>query len=226
MADEADVDTYVEKRSYIPRKSTPLRRAADRTLQQAGAFLASMEIVGDGVILLNKKAEVSFISESAKAIWSKLNGIVETRDGRLFFLKESNQQHLSRALLKKRIVDAKLEVADVMVIERHGFERPLIISMYVLAINEEEEPRMMLIFRDPDNEPTPQWEIFARHFKLSALEARLSLALADGLTINEYSERFFTSPHTTRTHLKSIFQKTGTRRQGDLLRLIFEFTRL
>lgn len=224
--DDSNVGVYREKRNMSQREITPLRRASDRTMQQASAFVASMEIIGDGVVLVDSNARISFISKSAQIILPKLKDIIEINDNQLCFLNASNGQILNAALHKIPVEGEKVSVGEVMVIERPSIARPLILTLFFVSAAVDEEPRLMLVFRDPDMEPTPQWEIFTRHFNLSAIEAKLSLALADGLSINEYSERFFTSPHTTRSHLKSIFAKTGTRRQSDLLRLIFAFTRL
>jgi DNA-binding CsgD family transcriptional regulator len=82
---------------------------------------------------------------------------------------------------------------------------------------------ILLILRDPDRQPAVPWQVFARHFHLTDAELRLCVAWASGLTLREYSEKFHVSPHTARSQLKSIFDKTSTHRQVQLLRLIFAF---
>jgi DNA-binding CsgD family transcriptional regulator len=219
-------DTDLDRRDKNPRESRPLRRSTDRIMQQASAFVASLEIIGDGVILLDSNAQISLVSKSAHAILAKMTEVIAINDNQLRFADQSSQQLLNAALEKVRLQDVAVSVNEVLVVVRPGLNRPLILSLFFLSTAAGEEPRLMLIFRDPDMEPTPQWQIFARYFSLTPQEARLSLALADGVSINEYSESFCMSPHTARTHLKSIFAKTATRRQSDLLRLIFSFTRL
>jgi DNA-binding CsgD family transcriptional regulator len=66
---------------------------------------------------------------------------------------------------------------------------------------------------------------FARQFVLTQAECRLCRALADGLTINDYREKWKVATSTARSQLSSVFDKTSTRRQSGLLRLIFLFTR-
>ena len=61
--------------------------------------------------------------------------------------------------------------------------------------------------------------------RLTPAEARLCRALADGLSLADYCEKYRVSAHTARDALKDVFDKTSTRRQVDLLRLIFLFTR-
>lgn len=57
-------------------------------------------------------------------------------------------------------------------------------------------------------------------FDLTPAEARVASGLAGGETIAELSRRLGTSEDTARTHLKSVFAKTGTRRQADLVALL------
>lgn len=216
----------IERRDKNLQERQPLRRSTDRIMQQASAFVASLEIIGDGVILLDSNAQISLVSKSAHIILAKMTEVITISDNQLCFADTSSQKLLNVALEKVRAQDVAISVNEVLVIVRPGLNRPLILSLFFLSTSAGEEPRLMLVFRDPDMEPTPQWQIFARYFSLTAQEARLTLALADGLSINEYSKSFCMSPHTARTHLKSVFTKTATRRQSDLLRLIFAFTRL
>lgn len=51
-------------------------------------------------------------------------------------------------------------------------------------------------------------------------ESRLAHALMNGMTINEYCEKVFITPNTARTHLKSIYRKTSTNRQAELISLL------
>jgi DNA-binding CsgD family transcriptional regulator len=57
-------------------------------------------------------------------------------------------------------------------------------------------------------------------FGLTPAETRLALTLLEGVTLREAAARFETSQHTTRTQLAGIFEKTGTNRQTDLVRLL------
>lgn len=54
-------------------------------------------------------------------------------------------------------------------------------------------------------------------YGLTKAEARLTIALAKGSTLEEASEQFHVSRHTLRTQLKSIYSKTSCRRQAELM---------
>lgn len=59
--------------------------------------------------------------------------------------------------------------------------------------------------------------IIAAAFGLSATEALLANALVSGMTLASYAQREQVSPHTARNQLASIFAKTGTHRQAELV---------
>ncbi|SDU07982.1 helix-turn-helix transcriptional regulator [Nitrosomonas ureae] len=64
------------------------------------------------------------------------------------------------------------------------------------------------------------WLFFAEQFALTQAEVRLCRALTDGMTLNDYRLNGGITISTARSQLSSIFSKTATRRQIDLLRLI------
>src|SRR5262245_43825487 len=67
------------------------------------------------------------------------------------------------------------------------------------------------------NEPI---ELLRRHFGLTPAEATLALHLAEGETLRSAEAKLSMTYETARTHLKSVFQKTGTRRQAELVVVI------
>ncbi|MBI1211969.1 MAG: alpha/beta fold hydrolase [Alphaproteobacteria bacterium] len=65
-----------------------------------------------------------------------------------------------------------------------------------------------------------------RRLGLTAAEARLTAKLVQGLSLSDAAAELSISTHTARTQLKSIFAKTGVRRQSELLRLLTEISTL
>jgi DNA-binding CsgD family transcriptional regulator len=85
--------------------------------------------------------------------------------------------------------------------------------------------RYMITLYDPNHYPSRNWLLFIKQFNLTPTEARLCRAFADGLTLNDYCEKWNVTTGTARTQLHIVFNKTSTHRQSDLLRLIFLFSR-
>ncbi len=57
-------------------------------------------------------------------------------------------------------------------------------------------------------------------FGLTPAESRLATALCDGASLNQYAEQQGVSSNTARIQLKSIFSKTNTNRQAELIKLL------
>jgi DNA-binding CsgD family transcriptional regulator/PAS domain-containing protein len=63
-------------------------------------------------------------------------------------------------------------------------------------------------------------EVIARTYGLTPTELRVLLAVAEIGGVSEVAEAFGVSETTIKFHLKNLFEKTGARRQADLVRLL------
>lgn len=82
-------------------------------------------------------------------------------------------------------------------------------------------PAAVVFLRDPEaNTVQPSHELVRRLFDLTRMEATLALLLAEGFTLDEAAEKMNVRRNTARTHLRSIFCKTGVTRQTMLVRLL------
>jgi DNA-binding CsgD family transcriptional regulator len=57
-------------------------------------------------------------------------------------------------------------------------------------------------------------------YQLTPAETRVAELLAKGETLPAIAAQLGSSPHTVRTHLNRVFDKTGCHRQADLVRLL------
>jgi DNA-binding CsgD family transcriptional regulator len=84
-----------------------------------------------------------------------------------------------------------------------------------------------LFVDDPCEDTTrTQTDVYARAFQLTPAEVRLAVHLASGVSLTEAAERFGVTHNTVRAQLRSIFDKTDTHRQADLVRLLHSSGRL
>jgi DNA-binding CsgD family transcriptional regulator/PAS domain-containing protein len=74
--------------------------------------------------------------------------------------------------------------------------------------------------QDPMSAPNIPGEAFAKLYGLTGGELRVVLAVAPGLGAMEAAELLGLSEPTVRTHLQRSFEKTGTTRQTELIRLL------
>ena len=79
---------------------------------------------------------------------------------------------------------------------------------------------VMLFVRDIDCFHIPSESALRTLFEFSGSEAKLARQLAAGLDLKQAAENLGLSVLTARTYLKTLFGKTGTNRQADLVRLL------
>nr|WP_277397969.1 LuxR C-terminal-related transcriptional regulator [Paraburkholderia sp. Ac-20340] len=77
-----------------------------------------------------------------------------------------------------------------------------------------------LTFYHPRSAPAVDEQVLATAFDLSPAECRIVHMLVDGFTAKEIAARVNVQYDTVRKQLQSIYLKTATRRQPDLLRLM------
>lgn len=77
-----------------------------------------------------------------------------------------------------------------------------------------------VFFGDPDGGMDDVETMVRRLYALTPAEARLVVQLLQGQTLQEIAGELGVSVTTARTHLRSVFSKTGTRRQSELVRVL------
>jgi len=81
-------------------------------------------------------------------------------------------------------------------------------------------PAICVVVTDPERLPVPEEAMLRKLFGFTKAEARLAARLAHGQALNEAAMALSIAYGTARTHLAAIFRKTGTNRQGELVRLL------
>ena len=125
------------------------------------------------------------------------------------------------AAIKKVVAEGPDESAPLR-IERPG-RRPLLLD--VLPVPNRFDgvfffARFIVLLTDLDRQPLPSAALLKQAFGLSPAEARIALELTSGLSLTEAAEKCGITRETAKTHLNSVFYKTGTNRQGALVGLV------
>lgn len=76
----------------------------------------------------------------------------------------------------------------------------------------------VMFLGDMDFKAEPGTEELRKRYGLSPAEVRLARLLVDGYTLSKAAGRLTVSHNTVKTQLQSIFRKTGTSRQSELLK--------
>ncbi|MFH6785271.1 MULTISPECIES: helix-turn-helix transcriptional regulator [Methylobacterium] len=78
----------------------------------------------------------------------------------------------------------------------------------------------LLLVTDLEADRRPDPALLAQVFGLTTAEARLAAILAGGAALDEAADQLGIAVETARSHIKAVFAKTGTGRQGALVALL------
>lgn len=81
-------------------------------------------------------------------------------------------------------------------------------------------PIVMLFFYHPESAPAIDSSLLFAAFGLTPAECRIATLLAEGLSLKQIADVQGTQHDTVRKQLRSIYQKTSTNRQPELIRLL------
>lgn len=98
--------------------------------------------------------------------------------------------------------------------------RPLIAYMWSYPWSNDDGPKPVLILIDLDQASEPGEALLRQLFGLTGAEAKLAVHMAGGRSLDEIASELRISISTARTQLRSIFAKTRTHRQAELVALL------
>jgi hypothetical protein len=214
---------------FQPDRRAQPRRSADRVIDELHKTFstpqchACLERIGEGVLLLNNETHVIYATSQVDAILKRYDMPLALSPK--FTLHQAHHASRFAAFVNEKNHQAKLLY---LLLEGENEKELLLLNCFQLPKPTEPDLHVasyMITLRDPNHYPSQQWQLFNKQFNLTSTEARLCRAFADGLTLNDYREKYHVATSTARSQLHSVFCKTSTHRQCDLLRLIFLFTR-
>src|SRR5215472_5840266 len=171
------------------------------------------DLLPQGVIVCDARARVLFANRVAQALLEDGDGLALGNGGELRGRMPGETAALRR-LVAAAAGALEVEAGGALRVSRESGETlpllvcPLRAGGAVVFVGDQASPirRAQLAIR--------------RWYGLTAAEARLATALAEGATLEQAALALEITRNTARTHLKHIFEKTGTNRQSALVRLL------
>lgn len=208
------------------RRNRP-RRANDRAEEDLhNTFSTSychacLEHSARAILLLAPNTHLIFTTARARELMLR-------RDAPFAFLPAFTLYQPHQASLFDAFVNGRKNTSTPLslLVEGENGHNQTLISCFKLPIPTEaviQTARYMITLFDSGQGPTQNWVIFVKQYHLTPAEERLCRTLAYGLTLKDYCERWHIAASTARSQLHTVFSKTSTHRQSDLLRLIFLF---
>ena len=175
------------------------------------------------VLLVDSHGAVTGFNQRAAAIVAQGDGLFVWRDV-LRCVRPADTVALHRLIAAVAECDGRRGVAERygMRLRRSG-RRPLSVLVAPFRCQGVMKNGAVVIgvfVYDPECPPAIDVHTLRDWYSLTPAEARVAVLLAGGHSVKDIVERLGIGTNTARTHLKSIFAKTETRRQGELIRLL------
>jgi len=218
-------------RAVLPhfRRAIRLHAKLDYLECERQLYAGTMNRLLLGMVSFDQDGEILEMNPEAKRILDEKDGLLVTLKGLKAEKREENiefQRLLEEAITGGRS-DAGPTVVEAMSVTRQFDRSRLGIVVRTIPLGPFSEsahrPAAAVFLRDPDyNSGEPMQEVVQRVFGLTRMESALAVLLAQGHTLDEAAEELNVRRNTARTHLRSIFGKTGVSRQTMLVRLLLK----
>jgi DNA-binding CsgD family transcriptional regulator len=129
----------------------------------------------------------------------------------------TSAHHVRLARIPPRLHSLLKQKASSPLFLNWGKARPCVAQRVALG---DGDASFLLLIADLDTLVPARADLLEHGFGLTPCEARLAVALSSGLTPTEIARRHGISMGTVRSQLKSIFVKTGTKRQPELIAVL------
>jgi len=179
-----------------------------------------------GVVLVDAACTSLLANDNAEALLSGKSGLFLDK-GTLTASTPNVRTELKRLIAEASLQDVELSgQMSVMTVERQPPRLPLTLLISPLrnrlseGVAGNHQATAMVFVSEENQKIELSAEVLNLLYGLTPAEARLTIALVDGLELEQIANEFNVSLHTLRGHLKSIFRKTGVRRQSELVALI------
>ena len=187
---------------------------------QADCLLDFLDRLTRGVILFDEWGRTLRVNRAAERIIAQQDGLYLSTRG----LRTSDRAltiELQRLIYEaaQTAGGAGFSSGGTLAVVRPSLKRPwiVVVSPYKSTSGDKLAAALLI---DPDEHPVAATEVLAKTFGFTRAEARLSQLLASGNRVEDAAEQLGITVNTARTHVRRMLDKTGLRRQTELVLLL------
>lgn len=187
---------------------------------ESGVLAAVVAGLSAGVILVDASLRVHSVNPAAEAMMARTSAVSIERG--MLRLSDGNAA-LRSAILAGIGAGTAAAKAPAFVLSSPDGEVGLVLDVLPLPPSRgggAQEPAAALFMTAPTLPLRLPTELLIAHFRITPSELRVLLGLLEGRSPNDIAVLHGLSMPTIRTHLRSLYEKTGTRGQTDLVALL------
>jgi DNA-binding CsgD family transcriptional regulator len=206
------------------RRALALRATLGAITFKTDVFASIVDALSFGVVVLDSRGHVLESSKVASAILSGPTGL-SCLQMRIRALDRNDDSRLQKAISAtlRGSTSGAVPGATLAVTKPRG-GRPFVITVVPVRPSYDAlgvaGAAALLFIVDPDRRATLGGASLATLYRLTPAEIRLATTLFQGMSLREAADQLQVSLNTCKTQLKSIYVKTATRSQADLIKLL------
>jgi DNA-binding CsgD family transcriptional regulator len=186
------------------------------------------------VMLLTTDGSVALANEAATRLLS-CTSLISVTNGRISLPAEYQAQFRDECARLEGLARGVIEVPDeistyrsIAITSRRegGHADEALYAFFTLLVPPKVSgafglrPLVLLLFYHPESSPPVDSDLLSAAFNLTPAEIRVCRLLGEGLSPKEIASRLGTQYETVRKQLQSIYRKTNTNRQSELMSLM------
>jgi DNA-binding CsgD family transcriptional regulator/PAS domain-containing protein len=211
-------------RMLLPHVQSALKahRTMSDLVSSSAGMEAALERLSIAIILVGRN-KILAMNRAARRIFARRDGLIATPvslTAQLSHEADRLRQLVSNA--SDVSVGKGSAVSGAMLVSRQNdpplqiFVTPICGSSFGFGLS----VQAIVMVADPSQEVRPAQQVLKAMFGLTPAEIRVALLLSDGKSIQEIAQMLQVSRNTLKSQLASIYRKTNTSRQTQLVKLM------
>ena len=206
-----EINTLLGYRNLLTNSATVARQLLYAEIQGASDALERHD---RAVLAIGPSGSVTHISPSARAL---IGDAFQVKHGQLRALVERDIQPLQRLV---HSLSSSENATHPIPVSRLSGKPALVVYGSPMPERERDifSPAIaLLVIIDPARSPVIPVQLLMDYFAITNAEARLAIALYEGLTLEKHALKNSISLVTTRNHLQNLLRKTETHSKAELV---------
>jgi DNA-binding CsgD family transcriptional regulator len=231
-ADDGLVDAGARRRMgmlapHLQRASL-VTRAVAASSARAAALADTLDAVGAGIFLLDRNGTVVHANITGRSMLSS-GQLFQARSERLALVEARSDRILAATLagFAAGVGTERDGRTAILILDRHGgshIAHFLPLGAGTRASGLPPGATLAVFVRPASFGGVSAPEALARAYRLTPTELRVLLAVVDGGGVSNVADTLGVAESTVKFHLRRLFEKTGARRQSELVRIAAGFS--
>jgi len=204
------------------RRAMQVHNLLDRSESLSELYSQAISRLSVATLVLDESGSVLRVNPVAQEILGSGDGL-KLVGGRLEATYPSDNRELQRLIRAAFSADAPKGAEAMSVTRPSGLVNLGLVVESIPSLDwadERGKPAALVYIRDAASKSLASEVVTKQLFNLTRAETALAMELANGLSLEEAAEELNIRRNTARAHLRSIFSKTGVRRQTELVRIL------